>query len=108
MNSQHPVVIKVRRRDYPTFGELVQFRNQYTIAKNLNIPGVVQPLSLESVGGGYALVMEDWGGVALGKYVRQQPLEPTEVLAIALQLADILHDLCQHRLVHKDLTANSD
>ena len=26
-----------------------------------------------------------------------------EVLAIALQLTDILHHLCQHRVVHKDL-----
>lgn len=41
-SSQQPVVIKVLRRKYPTFSELVQFRNQYTIAKNLNIPGVVR------------------------------------------------------------------
>ncbi|MBF2083206.1 AAA family ATPase [Thermoleptolyngbya sp. C42_A2020_037] len=102
-SSQQPVVIKVLRREYPTFSELVQFRNQYTIAHNLNIPGVVQPVSLESVGGGYALVMEDWGGVALGKYVQQQSLKLPEILAIALQLTDILHDLCQHRVVHKDL-----
>lgn len=55
------------------------------------------------MGGGYALVMEDWGGVALGKYVQQQSLKLPEILAIALQLTDILHDLCQHRVVHKDL-----
>ncbi|MFE4105096.1 trifunctional serine/threonine-protein kinase/ATP-binding protein/sensor histidine kinase [Almyronema epifaneia] len=102
-NSQQPVVIKMLQRDYPTFSELVQFRNQYTIAKNLNLPGVVQPLSLESVGGGYALVMEDWGGVALSKYMQQQSLHLADVLTIALQLADILHGLCQHRVVHKDL-----
>ncbi|MGG6295514.1 trifunctional serine/threonine-protein kinase/ATP-binding protein/sensor histidine kinase [Leptolyngbya sp. AN02str] len=102
-NVQHPVVIKVLQRKYPAFSELVQFRNQYTIAKNLNIPGIVQPLSLESVGGSYALVMEDWGGVALGKYMQQQSLNLADVLTIALQLADILHDLCQHCVVHKDL-----
>jgi serine/threonine protein kinase len=105
------VVIKLLRRDYPSFGELVQFRNQYTImrcltdvnAKNLPILGIVQPLSLEPLGSGYGLVMEDCGGVALGKYIQQQSLDLTEVLAIALQLADILHALCQHRVVHKDL-----
>ena len=31
--QQRPVVIKVLRREYPSFGELVQFRNQYAIAK---------------------------------------------------------------------------
>ena len=101
--QQCPVVIKVLRREYPSFGELVQFRNQYAIAKNLPISGIVRPLSLEPVGSGYALVMEDCGGVALGNYIQQQPLVLTDVLKIALQIADILHDLAQHRVVHKDI-----
>lgn len=101
--QQRPVVIKVLRREYPSFGELVQFRNQYTIAKNLPIPGIVQPLSLEPLGSGYALVMEDFGGVALGKYVQQQSLDLGQILAIGLQIADILHDLGQHHVVHKDI-----
>jgi serine/threonine protein kinase len=101
--QQRPVVIKVLRREYPSFGELVQFRNQYTIAKNLSCPGIVQPLSLEPLGSGYALVMEDWGGVSLEDYRQQQPLELTEVLAIALQIAEVLHDLSQHQVVHKDI-----
>ena len=41
--------------------------------------------------------------MALGKYLQQQSLTLTEVLAIALQIADILHDLIQHRVVHKDI-----
>ncbi|MGI0486770.1 trifunctional serine/threonine-protein kinase/ATP-binding protein/sensor histidine kinase [Pantanalinema rosaneae CENA516] len=101
--QQRPVVIKVLRHEYPSFGELVQFRNQYTIARNLPIPGIVQPLSLEPLDTGYALVMEDWGGMALGKYTQQQPLELADILAIAVQVADILHDLGQHRVVHKDV-----
>lgn len=101
--QQRPVVIKVLRRDYPSFGELVQFRNQYTIAKNLPISGIVEPLSLEPLGSSYALVMEDWGGVSLGTYIQQQSLDLVDILTIALKIADVLHDLSQHRVVHKDL-----
>jgi serine/threonine protein kinase len=101
--TQRPVVIKVLQRDYPSFGELVKFRNQYTIAKNLPIPGIVCPLSLETLNNGYALIMADEGGVALEKYSQQRSLELAEVLEIALQLAGILHDLSQHRVVHKDI-----
>ncbi|TAG96473.1 MAG: GAF domain-containing protein [Oscillatoriales cyanobacterium] len=102
--QQRPVVIKVLRREYPSFGELVQFRNQYIIAKHLPVPGVVEPISLESLGSGYALVMEDMGGIPLGQYARQQqPLALTEILAIALQIAETLHNLCHHRVVHKDI-----
>ena len=103
IEQQRPVVIKVMRREYPSFSELVQFRNQYTITQNLPITGIVKPLGLESLGSGYALVLEDTGGVSLGAYLQQQPLELTEVLAIALQIATILHELCQHRVVHKDI-----
>ena len=103
IDSQRPVVIKVLRQTYPSFDELVQFRNQYTIAKNLPSAGIVRPLSLESVGSSYALVMEDFGGISLGQYIQQQSLDLTDVLAIALQLAEILEDLCQHHVVHKDI-----
>ena len=101
--SQRPVVIKVLRQAYPSFGELVQFRNQYTITKNLPIPGIVQPLSLEPLGSSYALVLEDWGGVSLCKYTQQGSLNLVDILTIALQIADILHDLSQHQVVHKDI-----
>ena len=46
-DDQLPVVIKLLKNEYPTFSELVQFRNQYTIAKNLNFPGIIQTYSLE-------------------------------------------------------------
>ncbi len=48
------VVIKLLNSEYPSFNELLQFRNQYTISKNLNISGI-SPLSLEAYGNGYIL-----------------------------------------------------
>ena len=38
--NQEPVVIKLLNKQYPTFSELLQFRHQYTITKNLNLPGI--------------------------------------------------------------------
>ncbi|AUB39656.1 Serine/threonine protein kinase [Nostoc flagelliforme CCNUN1] len=63
-----PVVIKLLKREYPTFSELVQFRNQYAIAKNLDIPGIIKPYSLEAYHNGYALVLEDFGGISLRQF----------------------------------------
>jgi len=102
-NQQLPVVIKVLQREYPTFGELVQFSNQYAIAKNLPIAGIIQPLNLETFGNGYALVMPDWGGISLEKYIRQHQLDLSEQLAIALQITNILQDLHSFRVIHKDI-----
>jgi hypothetical protein len=35
----------------------VQFRNQYTIVKNLNLPGIIQNYSLQAYRNGYALIV---------------------------------------------------
>ncbi|MBG1265601.1 ATP-binding sensor histidine kinase [Nostoc sp. WHI] len=97
------VVVKLLNREYPTISELLQFRNQYTIAKNLDITGTIQPYTLEFYRNSYALVMEDFGGISLRDYFPTQPLALTEFLAIALQLADILNHLHHHQVIHKDI-----
>ncbi|NET48335.1 MAG: serine/threonine-protein kinase PknK, partial [Merismopedia sp. SIO2A8] len=102
-DTQQPVVVKVLSEEYPSFAELVRFRNQYTIAKNLPISGIIPPLSLNPCGNGYALVMEDLGNISLEEYTQQNVLSLTDVLDIAIQLADILHDLHQQRVIHKDI-----
>ncbi len=108
-NGPCSVVIKLLRQDYPNFHDLLQFRNQYTVAKNLNISGIVRPYSLETCGNCYALVMEDFeGSISLRQWIDERSGEwqagrVIEMLAIALQLAEILHHLHQNRIIHKDI-----
>ena len=101
--SQQAVVIKVLASEYPSVGDLVQFRNQYAIARHLNHPSIVTPIALEEHGNGYALVMPDDGLIALATYwnYRDEPLD--SVFDIALQLTDALHYLMGQRVIHKDI-----
>ncbi|NEN92641.1 MAG: hypothetical protein F6K48_28575, partial [Okeania sp. SIO3H1] len=46
LENGQSVVVKLMGNEYPSFNELVQFRNQYAIAKNLEIKGIVKPYSL--------------------------------------------------------------
>ncbi|MDB9509598.1 AAA family ATPase [Kamptonema animale CS-326] len=113
IRDRQPVVIKLLRSEYPTFNELVHFRNQYTIAKNLDLPSIVQPLDLAPYKNAYALVMEDFGGISLLEYLHQKIAEPTaessNILAladffdIAIQLANSLDGLIHQRVIHKDI-----
>ncbi|MEG4391851.1 AAA family ATPase [Microcoleus sp. BROC3] len=107
-----PVAIKLLRKDFPSFNELVHFRNQYVIAKNLNTPGTVKAYSLESYHNRYALVMEDFGGISLSSYLdllvsaSNEPLEGlpvNEFFPMAIQIANALDGLHRHRVIHKDL-----
>ncbi|MEH2200048.1 trifunctional serine/threonine-protein kinase/ATP-binding protein/sensor histidine kinase [Nostoc sp.] len=102
-----PVVIKLLKNPYPSFSELVQFRNQYTIAKNLNSPLIIQTYSLEPYQNGYALVMEDFCGISLKDYFTSvETLQATslqEFLEIAIALCNALDILYRERIIHKDI-----
>ncbi len=102
-NDRKPVVIKLLKNAYPSFSELVQFRNQYTIAKNLNYTRIIQTYSLENYQNGYALVMEDMGGISLSEYFTNNIASLQEFLKIAISLCDILDILYRHRIIHKDI-----
>ncbi|MHC5742355.1 MAG: AAA family ATPase [Nostoc sp.] len=106
-----PVVIKLLKNSYPSFSELLSFRNQYTIAKNLNSPLIIQTYNLEPYQNGYALVMEDFGGISLkdwglrsGEWKVGRNLESLmEFLEIAIALCNTLDILYRDRIIHKDI-----
>ncbi|MEG4571434.1 AAA family ATPase [Microcoleus sp. N3A4] len=100
-----PVVIKVLKNEYPTFSELVQFRNQYTIAKNLCQPGIIKTYSLEPYRNGYALVMEDFGGMSLHEWAikGKNALSLKDFLEMAIALCNTLDILYRERIIHKDI-----
>ncbi len=101
--DQLPVVVKMLKREYPSSHELLQFRNQYAITKNLNLPSIIKTHDLEHCGNSYALIIEDFGGISLKEYTLNCILRVDEFLAIALQLAESLNGLYCHRIVHKDI-----
>ncbi|MEG4216914.1 AAA family ATPase [Microcoleus sp. Pol14C6] len=105
ISDRLPVVIKLLKNEYPTFSELVQFRNQYTIAKNLCQPGIIQTYSLEPSRNGYALVMEDFGGISLQEWAikGKNALSLRDFLEIAIALCNTLDILYRKRIIHKDI-----
>ncbi len=102
-----PVVMKLLKNPYPSFSELLSFRNQYTIAKNLNSPLIIQTYSLEPYQNGYMLVMEDFGGISLKDYFTTvETLQTTsleEFLQIAIALCNALEILYHEQIIHKDI-----
>ncbi len=120
--SNEKVIIKFLLSEYPTFSELVQFRNQYTITKNLNLPGIIKPIALLNYHNAFAMIMEDVGGVSLTEYTanaeildnipstnsdisspQTSPLPLDEFLPIAIQIVQILEGLYHNRIIHKDI-----
>ncbi len=110
-SDNQPVVIKLLKSEYPTFSELVQFRNQYTIAKNIKNSGIVKHLSLEVYRNGFALVMEDFGGISLAEYITNDAWNLKEkntnslgnFLQIAIKICSCLEAIYHSKVIHKDI-----
>ncbi|BAY23100.1 two-component hybrid sensor and regulator [Calothrix sp. NIES-2100] len=100
-SDRQPVVLKLLKNPYPSFHELVQFRNQYNIAKNLHYPLIIQIYSIEAYQNAYMLVMEDFGGISLKEMGDIASLE--EFLQVAIALCNILDILYRDRIIHKDI-----
>jgi predicted ATPase len=106
LQNSASVVIKLMRNEYPSFGEIVQFKNQYTITKNLDLAGVVKPLKLETYQNRYVILMEDFGGISLKEYVQQyfQGVLPlNEFFPIAIKIASIIDSIHDSEIIHKDI-----
>lgn len=107
--DQLPVVIKVPRHPFPRFEALLQFRNQYTIAKNLPFPQILKPLALEPYEHGYALILEDFQGIALEDVLSQTgawgktAATVEQFFAIAPQIIEAVGLIHRQRVIHKDL-----
>jgi predicted ATPase/signal transduction histidine kinase len=101
--DQQPVIIKLLKNPYPNFREVVQFRNQYTIAKNLNSPLIIKVYNLEPYQNSYTLIMEDFGGISVKDYFSQQEKPLQEFLPIAIQITNSLEILYQNCIIHKDI-----
>lgn len=106
--DQTPVILKRLRQEAPSLEDQVRFRNQYLMVKQLNIPGIVQVIGLESCEVGDVLVMEDFGELSVSDYLQtlkadHQQLAIVDFLAIALQLSITLSHLHEHKIIHKDI-----
>src|SRR5512135_813941 len=77
-----PVILKVLRSDFPTPHEIGRLQNEYDIMIHLGFDGVVQALSLEKYRNTMALVLEDFGGISLRRWMSGRRMELTKTLRI--------------------------
>ncbi|TAF36114.1 MAG: response regulator [Oscillatoriales cyanobacterium] len=99
-----PVIVKTLKSEYPTLEEITRLRHEYKIRKNLiNIEDIVNSYRLETHNNGVALTLEDFGGLALSKFLTATKLNLTQFLKIAVQLAQSLGKIHQNQIIHKDI-----
>jgi predicted ATPase/class 3 adenylate cyclase len=102
--DNQPVILKTLRQLYPPPGRIEQLKNEYALLSTLDLAGVVRPYALETDQHTWVLVLEDIGGEALSRLTLTSLLDLGGILRLAIQVADILGQLHQQHIIHRDIS----
>ena len=102
-SNGQPVVIKFLTRAYPVLFGNTKLRQEYDIAQRFQSDLIIRPYALEPYNDSYALVLEDFGGVALRELLNGAPLAISTFLQIVLQIVDALGVIHSKGVIHKDI-----
>ena len=98
-----PVIIKTLRNNYPQAEEIYYLKHEYEIIKDLNIKGIVKPYDLRWYQNNVALILEDFAGESLARFLAVRKFSLIEFLQVTIQLAQILKDLHHNQIIHQDI-----
>ncbi|MEG4942882.1 AAA family ATPase [Microcoleus sp. F4-D5] len=97
------VIVKTLNSEYPTLQEVARIRHEYQILQSINIPGIIKAIDLKPYEHGLVLILEDFGGQPLKQYMTSQKTSLINFIQIASQLAQIIGELHQNQIIHKDI-----
>jgi len=98
-----PVMLQYPPAHYPRLTALNRYRQAYAIVSQLPVEAVVQILSLEPYQDQLMLVLEDSGGASLMRSLLAGSFTLIEFLHLAIQMTQILEQIHQHNIIHKDI-----
>ncbi len=101
--NKAPVIIKVLNIEQPSQADLAKIKREYELTKDLSSDGVLQPLALLPFEENFALILEDFGGVALSTLIASKKLDLLFCLQIAMKLTETLGKIHQQHIIHKDI-----
>jgi|WetSurSiteA1Bulk_404760.scaffolds.fasta_scaffold00015_14 predicted ATPase/signal transduction histidine kinase len=107
VETKLPVVIKVLKGEYPNPERIVRFKREFEILKNLSIDGIVKVYSIENYNNKWAIIMEDFGAESIKKILEKKRLNVNEFLKIAIYLSEILGQLHQMNIIHKNINSTN-
>lgn len=101
--DDYPVILKMLRQPYPPPEKIAWFKREFEIIHNLNLPGVIKAYGLENNQHRWLMALEDFGGESLTRLNLAGRLALPDFLRLAIQISDILGQVHQQYVIHKDI-----
>jgi predicted ATPase len=105
--TKQPVVIKVLKGEYPNPESIIRFKREFEILKGLTLEGTIKVFSLESFNNSCAIIMEDFGAESIKKILEKRRLTLREFLSLSIKITEILGQLHQLNIIHKNINPNN-
>jgi serine/threonine protein kinase len=102
-----PVILKMLKKSYPSPEKIAWFRREYEITQNINLPGVIDAYSLENLENYWVIALEDFGGESLNRIIAKKQFTIAEFLHLAIEIVDILGQIHQQHIIHKDINPSN-
>ncbi|MBW4523385.1 MAG: AAA family ATPase [Scytolyngbya sp. HA4215-MV1] len=101
--DQQPLVFKVLKPHYPTPNELTRYWQEYEVTRSLHLEGVINVYGIETYQNTLVMFLEDFGGESLRHWLTERSLSLKKVLTLGVRLAEILGQVHQQQVIHKDV-----
>ena len=106
-HDNQPVVLKILNSAYPTPELLSRYKQEFDIAYNLELAGVIKPYSLEKYQNTLVIVFEDFGGESLKILMEERRFSIEEFLKIAIKICAALGQIHAANIIHKDINPSN-
>ncbi|MCU0544844.1 MAG: AAA family ATPase [Oscillatoriaceae cyanobacterium Prado104] len=105
--DDRPVILKMLKQAYPSPEQIAWFKREYEVTQNINLPGVIDVYSLQHLENQWVIALEDFGGESLNRIISNQQFTIAEFLHLAIKIVDILGQVHQQQIVHKDINPSN-
>jgi predicted ATPase/signal transduction histidine kinase len=105
--ENRPVVLKVLKQDYPPPKKIAAFKREFELTCSLQGEGIIRAYNLTADQNRLVMVLEDCGGVSLAQALQTKRLPLAELLPLAVQVADIVKQVHDQHVIHKDVNPSN-
>ena len=97
------VLLKIPNNHYTSSENVALLQHEFQLLKKINAPTIIKACDFLQNASGPVLVLEGVEGQLLSTYLKKNKLKISDFLNLALQLVDILGELHQLRIIHKEI-----
>ncbi len=102
-SNNQDVLAKTLSGEYPSPESLLRFKSEYELITRINIAGVIKVFEMEKLGDRPIFFMEDFAGLSLKDYIKNEKIYLEEFLDIAIKIIKILNQIHEKNIIHKDI-----